>query len=141
MKYTFGGILLLMTIGILIFTFDKGKIEEKNVELKQLENVIEEPKFYGKLGEIYIEISATSGSKRDDNINLTGILANLYGKDNELLMNLLTNDGTFDSAAKTLTIDEELIAKGRNFKLKAESCRFKIDGNIAVFHKPTIEFL
>jgi hypothetical protein len=128
-------------IAFAIFIFNKEEIKEENIGLSQIENFIREPKLYGRLGEIYIEIAAADGNKIDNNIELRQIEANLYREKQQLLIKLSTNSGIFHINSNRLTIDKPLVVEGKNFTLKAMSCEMEIDSGLALFKKVTIDIV
>lgn len=141
MRRTYVNMLLIILFLVIAFSFAGLKTEEQRVKFKHLENFITEPKLYGKLGDMYMEISAKSGNKRDGDLLLKDILGKLYGENNNLLISLTSGSAIFDIESKVLTVNQELSVESQNFNLKSLWCQLKLDSNSVVFYKPKIEVL
>ncbi len=143
MKITKHNILFLFIIlGIgLYMSSDKINSQSKDVKLSRLESLVSEPKLYGKLCQLHIEISAKSAKNTDNKVFLEEISARLYGDNESILAYFTTQDGIFNIKSKVLLINQKLLLNSEKFKLESESCDISIDDNLIIFYKPKIEIL
>lgn len=133
-------ILIFFALGLAIYiSIDKN--QSQNVNINQGENIITEPKLYGKIGNTHIEITAGSGKSIDTQVLLEEISGTIYSKNQKILGNFSTKSGIFDVQSKVLFINQKLFLKSEKFNLESTSCKITLDSNSVIFYKPQVEIL
>lgn len=131
-------IILLLCIGTYL-SFNR--VDDQKNTVDHNHNMIIEPKLYSKVGENYIEISATNGQNNEYKVILNQISAILYQDDQNILANLTTPLGIFDIQSQILMINQGLSVKSNKFNLESASCTIKLNSHSIVFYKPKVEIL
>ncbi len=129
----------VIILGLVIFiSLDK---QPQIISINHMENFVTEPKVYGKLGDIYIEISGKIARNSDNKVFVEGISTKLYGENQVVLGNLSASSGIFDIQSKIFFIKKKLLINSEKFKLESQSCKLYLDSNLVVFYKPKLEIL
>ena len=131
-----------LALGLISYmSVDKIQNQSRNEKINQEENIITEPKLYGKIGNAHIEIAAESAKSSDNKVFLEEISATIYGENQDILWNLSTKSGIFDLQSKALFINQKLLLRSNKFNLESTSCEITLDSDSVVFYKPKVEIL